>query len=648
MPTHKINADLDVDGEVQGTSLDINGAGDISGTLTLGGDVTIINSIIHAGDSNTFFGFHDNDQWRVVTGGTERFEVTNSGSTFSGDVQAAGLYVGATNTSFDFYNNGTSYLNGTTTVDANLSITAGSLSITGDGSNAATLTESASGDFTIATVDDLRLDSGGNDIVLRGASSAEFGRLTNSSQDFVIQNITSNKDIIFKGDDGGATITALTLDMSEGGNATFAGTITLPNSNTLTGSSGKVAFNGRVSGSTPTGTTDFTTKAYVDLQISNLIDSAPGALNTLNELAAALGDDASFSTTVTNSIAAKLPLAGGTMSGDIAMGSNDISGVGTLTATTLSVTNYGLASGDIPNNAADTTGNAASATQSQQTVNCKTTSVSNSAEYFGVFVDQNTNGFQDLHVATGLKYNPSTDVLSSGKYSSETVDIVENAKSNAACMTITGAGAGTEANIGLKIAGTVHGNPIKVKMTAENGDGTGVGAGILSFDPDSDTLNIGQSTTHNSMAMSIDNNEAVSINNRKFAVTSSTDGDFDGDVIYTGSTSTTVGKIYHYKSNGTWEEADANAAANCDGMLAVALGGNSTTNGMLLRGMVTLNHDPGNLGDVLFLSAAATGQATGTAPSGNGDIVRVIGYLLGGSNGQIYFNPDGTFVEVTA
>ena len=43
----------------------------------------------------------------------------------------------------------------------------------------------------------------------------------------------------------------------------------------------------------------------VDTQINNLIDSAPSALNTLNELAAALGDDASFATTVTNSLAGK-------------------------------------------------------------------------------------------------------------------------------------------------------------------------------------------------------------------------------------------------------------------------------------------------------------------------------------------------------
>ena len=37
-------------------------------------------------------------------------------------------------------------------------------------------------------------------------------------------------------------------------------------------------------------------------QLANLVDSAPTALNTLNELAAALGDDANFSTTVTNSL----------------------------------------------------------------------------------------------------------------------------------------------------------------------------------------------------------------------------------------------------------------------------------------------------------------------------------------------------------
>ena len=50
----------------------------------------------------------------------------------------------------------------------------------------------------------------------------------------------------------------------------------------------------------------YATESYVTTQVNNVIDSAPGALDTLNELAAALGDDANFSTTVTNSIATKL------------------------------------------------------------------------------------------------------------------------------------------------------------------------------------------------------------------------------------------------------------------------------------------------------------------------------------------------------
>ena len=52
----------------------------------------------------------------------------------------------------------------------------------------------------------------------------------------------------------------------------------------------------------------------------NIVDSAPGALDTLNELAAAIGDDANFSTTVTNSIATKMPLAGGNFTGSVGIG----------------------------------------------------------------------------------------------------------------------------------------------------------------------------------------------------------------------------------------------------------------------------------------------------------------------------------------
>ena len=68
--------------------------------------------------------------------------------------------------------------------------------------------------------------------------------------------------------------------------------------------------------STGTNTTAPATTAFVQQEISALVDSSPDALNTLNELAAALGDDANFSTTVTNSIATKAPLASPTFTGD--------------------------------------------------------------------------------------------------------------------------------------------------------------------------------------------------------------------------------------------------------------------------------------------------------------------------------------------
>ena len=74
--------------------------------------------------------------------------------------------------------------------------------------------------------------------------------------------------------------------------------------------------------STGNNTTRLATTAFVQTELAALVDSSPSALNTLNELAAAIGDDANFSTTVTNSIATKLPLAGGTLTGVLTVNTN--------------------------------------------------------------------------------------------------------------------------------------------------------------------------------------------------------------------------------------------------------------------------------------------------------------------------------------
>ena len=72
---------------------------------------------------------------------------------------------------------------------------------------------------------DITFDADGADIILADAGT-EFGRITNSSTDMVIQTAVSDKDFILKGNDGGSVITALTVDMSAAGAATFNNDVT--------------------------------------------------------------------------------------------------------------------------------------------------------------------------------------------------------------------------------------------------------------------------------------------------------------------------------------------------------------------------------------------------------------------------------------
>jgi len=88
------------------------------------------------------------------------------------------------------------------------------------GSDAAIPSVSNTGDFTIDAGGDIILDADGTDIFLKDDGTS-FGRFKIDTSDFIIKSEINNKDIVFRGQDGGATITALTLDMSEAGNALF-------------------------------------------------------------------------------------------------------------------------------------------------------------------------------------------------------------------------------------------------------------------------------------------------------------------------------------------------------------------------------------------------------------------------------------------
>ena len=88
--------------------------------------------------------------------------------------------------------------------------------------------------------------------------------------------------------------------------------------------------------SASTNTNQIASTAFVTTAIDNLIDSAPGALNTLNELAAAINDDDDYHVAVTASLSGKVAKSGDTMSGVLNMGDNNITNVGDISLDSIS------------------------------------------------------------------------------------------------------------------------------------------------------------------------------------------------------------------------------------------------------------------------------------------------------------------------
>tara|TARA_R110002110_G_scaffold212633_2_gene425616 strand:- start:1138 stop:2229 length:1092 start_codon:yes stop_codon:yes gene_type:complete len=97
---------------------------------------------------------------------------------------------------------------------------AANISITADGTFTATGTT-----ITLDSAGDIILDADGADVIFKDGGTA-IGTITNASSDLVIKSNVQDKDILLKGDDGGAEITALTLDMSAAGAAAFNSSIT--------------------------------------------------------------------------------------------------------------------------------------------------------------------------------------------------------------------------------------------------------------------------------------------------------------------------------------------------------------------------------------------------------------------------------------
>jgi hypothetical protein len=189
---------------------------DVLGDTTpqLGGNLDVNGKLIKFGDAGTAgtddtLEFGASDDMQLYHDGTNSF-ITNATGVLKIATETSGIAVtiGHTTSEITIADNAT--INGTASVVGDLTLSANIVA-------AAAITLDCGGDIT--------LDADGGDIVFSDGGTT-IATLSNTSSDFVITTGVQDKDFIIKGDDGGGAITALTIDMSAAGAATFNNDIT--------------------------------------------------------------------------------------------------------------------------------------------------------------------------------------------------------------------------------------------------------------------------------------------------------------------------------------------------------------------------------------------------------------------------------------
>ena len=327
-------------GTVTAATLDISGNVDVDGTLeadaiTIDGTSlaeTISDTVGAMVSSNTETNitvtYDDSDNTLDFVIGTLNQDTTGNAGTATSLATARTLSVSGAGT-------GSVSFDGSANADISLTLANSGVTAATYGSSSAIpiVTVDAKGLITSATttsIDSTTISNGSASVAV-----ASNGPITsNANHDFsAVIDVTGNISVsgTVDGRDvatDGSKLDGIeaSADVTDATNVAAAGAVM--EGDTTTASMSFVVDEDNMSSNSATKVpTQQSVKAYVDAEVAGVVDSAPGALNTLNELAAALGDDANFSTTVTNSIAAKLPLAGGTMTGNIVMsGSQTVDG----------------------------------------------------------------------------------------------------------------------------------------------------------------------------------------------------------------------------------------------------------------------------------------------------------------------------------
>jgi len=188
-----------------------NGKPDLTNGVQIGG-VAVTST---AAELNYSDGVTSNIQTQLNTKG-----VTAGSSSI---VTTGALNSGSITSGFGTIDNGSSTITTTGTVATGAITAGGNLTRGGTVITDGSITDT--GDFTIDVAGDIILDAAGDDILLKSAGTHE-GNINLASSNLTFKSIVSDKDMIFQGNDGGSGITALTLDMSAAGAATFNNDVT--------------------------------------------------------------------------------------------------------------------------------------------------------------------------------------------------------------------------------------------------------------------------------------------------------------------------------------------------------------------------------------------------------------------------------------
>ena len=200
-------------------TLDTSQNATFAGDITVGDDLFIAdNGIINVGTGNDLNIQHDGSD-NIINSNTGHLYITNYADDkdiiFRGDDGGNNIITALT---LDMSDAGKALFN--TRIQTSAVDVSDSNAVIYRNSNDLALITYAGYNIELDSAGDITLDAAGNDVLFKDAGT-HIGTINMSNSDLSILSSVNDKDIIFKGKDGGSDITALTLDMSDGGKATF-------------------------------------------------------------------------------------------------------------------------------------------------------------------------------------------------------------------------------------------------------------------------------------------------------------------------------------------------------------------------------------------------------------------------------------------